>query len=252
MAGSFTANTTYAEIADNAALDLLDTGWVLFFFVYPSSSVGGSTNQYIYSHGQPLATVSAINLFRVGTGGTTMRLIIDWTGGNLFDSTTTTALLTLDTWNTVVLAYDGTNIFLGAGANGVANVETGSPPALPTIPPIGVARIGQSSWTTAGTRWWVGRIAHAAKADIAIGLADVQRLCSSYLSPDFYPRTVVWHVPFWDDQFWDQNGVVSVTNVGLSWLPHGPFVYPSPPWQGNASPGSAVVANAIYQYFRYG
>jgi hypothetical protein len=251
MAGVFSSNSTYIEIADNAALDMPNTGWTFQFFVYPDSSVGGSTNQYIYSHAQPLVSQLAFNIFRV-SGGTSIRTIIDWAGGNLFDGTTSTALLTLDTWNTVIFSYNGTNLFIAVGANGTANVETGSPPALPSITPAGVARIGQSSWTTAGTRWWVGRIAQAAKLDLALPTAaEAQRQAAQYLTPGFFPATSAWQIAMWNAPSFDVRGALSVTDVSMSYGADGPWQMPQETARFDEFM-TPVVTQKVFQYFRYG
>lgn len=249
MAGYFTGTGTYIEMADNAALDLANTGWIFQAFVYPESALTQQSFGYIYSHATPLATAFAFNVIRTSPGKA-VRVIIDWSGGNLLDFTTTTALLVDDTWNTVVVAYNGTNVFIGTGQGTAASmvVETASPPALPNITPAGVARIGYS--VAGGSRNFAGRIAQVFKADIGASLTETQILAGTYRSSGFFPVTSAWRIPLQNATAFDEKNVLTVTEVSMSYQPDGPFLFPVRPYNTPPENAPVVAANFGYCYWR--
>jgi len=242
MAGYF-PGSFYAEITDNAALTLdASARWALRFFVYPDSSLSDPAFGYIYSHGQPLNFEPALNIIKLGTTNT-IRVIVDWAGGNLFDSTTAISLND-DEWNTLIVAYDGTN--LRVAINGT--LDTGSPPALPDIDPSGNARIGYS--VVGGTRNFPGAIAHAAKYDRNFGTTELTNFSNVPISPEFVLNGQAWHIPFFTDQVWDMRSVLTVTPQGMSWVPHGPFIYPARPYNSRGSGVVPVATERSYRYYR--
>jgi hypothetical protein len=250
MAGYFSGNGTYIEIADNAALDLPVGGWSLQFFVYPDSSLTQNSFGYIYSHAQPLTNVSAINIIRTSPGKA-FRIIVDFNGGNLLDHTSTSIFFTDNVWNTLVVSYNGTNIFVGIGQGPGSSVvsEIISPPSLGTIAPAGVARLGTS--VQGGTRNWAGRIAQAFKADIALTLTEVQRLAGQYQTPGFFPFTSAWQIPMWNAPSFDVRGMLSVTDVSMSYAADGAWILPQETGRFDEFTAAAVTQK-IFQYFRYG
>jgi hypothetical protein len=250
MAGYFTGTGTYVEIADNAALDLAVGGWFMQFFVYPDSSLTQSSFGYIYSHGVPLTAVSAINIGRV-SGSKVFRLIIDFLGGNLVDYTSAGTVFVDNIWNTIVVSYNGTNIFVAIGQGpGTVISETISPPSLGSIAPVGVARIGTS--VAGGARNWAGRIAQGFKSDIALSLADCQLLAGQYRSPGFFPATSAWQIPMWNAPSFDVRGTLSVTDVSMSYAADGPWMLIQDRSYFDEFTAPAVPPQSVRQYFRYG
>ena len=250
MAGLFTGNGTYVEITDNAALDLAAGGWLLQFFVYPDSSLTQNSFGYVYSHGAPGVNVSSINVIRTSPAKA-LRVIIDFNGGNLVDNTSATVLFVDNTWNTLVIAYNGTNIFtaIGQGTAGSVVAETLSPPSLGAIAPASVARIGTS--VSGGSRNFAGRISQAFKADINITATEVSILAGQYRSPGFFPATSAWQIPLWAAPSFDQRGALTTTDVSMTYGADGPWMVV----QDSTSMDEFVTlsaANRVYSYFRLG
>lgn len=213
-------NREHLQLDDSSALDLPSSGWTLSFLIYPSTVVGINLFSYFYSHGAPLGSVSAINLF-VELGDATIRIIIDQTGGNLVDFNTTNAV-NQDAWNSFAVAYNGT--IVTASLNGSSNGA--APPSLGNVVPIGNARIGDASHNSG--REFNGRIAHASKWDRAFQIAELNQMTEALISPEFYHENQIWHVPIWNASFnFDRLRAINTTPQSALYGQHSPARYPS-------------------------
>lgn len=248
MAGYFTSATAYVEISDSAALDLIAAdGWTFSFFLYPVSTDTQTSFGYIYSHEEPLNFQPAINIIRIGSGIDygKVRVILDWAGGNLFDSIATPALVD-DQWNTLVVSYDGTN--LRVHVNGVT--DTATPPALPDIQPASVARIGNANISPIGSRWFPGRIAHAAQWSRAFSNSDGQAWSGTFFSPEFAQNALDWHIAMFSGAAWDMQSIVTTATAGgMQWGRHAPVVMPFSQMQGRGV-GLPPPINRVFAYYR--
>lgn len=250
MAGYFNGSQ-YAEITDDSALTMnASNGWTFTFFLYPDTSITNNDNGYFYSHGTVFGTNPAIQIIRLGPLSgigpvNTIRVILDWAGGNLVDFVSTETLVS-DVWNRVIVTYiAGGNLIIAI--NGVA--DTHLPPSLPDINPAGNARIGYA--TIGGSRNFAGRIAHAAQYDRNFTQTDVTAFSGTYLSPEFAQRDLSWHSPMFSGAVWDrQNNVVITPQGGMSWQPHGPFIYPAKSFNGQGSGGFAPGGEDSWRNFR--
>lgn len=248
MAGYFTSSTSYAQIADSAALDFIPAdGWTMSFFLYPVSADPQTQFGYIYSHAPPLLNANAINLIRDGVPGPTygrVRIVIDWPGGNLVDWQPGLALVD-NQWNTLVVSYDA--LTLRMHINGVTASTV--PPSLPSVQPSTNARIGNSTASPIGSRWFPGRIAHAAQWSRAFPASDGEAWSGLFLSPEFAQNALDWHAPMFSNAVWDMQGVVSITAAGgMQWRRHSPTISPFSQMQGR---GSAIVPPALNRVFAY-
>lgn len=219
MAGEFDAVTNrYIELVDNSALDLPGSGWSMFAMFYPDTGFTPNTLGYIYSHGAPVSSVSAINIAKSSSG---IRVIIDQPAGTLADFTTSNNVVN-DQWNAVSVVYNATNVF--TTLNGTTT--TASPPSIGSITPSGNARIGYA--VHAGTRQFNGRICHAAKFNRVLTVDERTRYTSIFVSPDFAQQDKIWHLPIWNSDFtFDQQQVLTVNQVSMAFGPHAPASYPT-------------------------
>jgi hypothetical protein len=217
------------------------------FFVYPDASQ--QSNAYIYSHGALGTNVSALNI--ICKSSLKVRVVIDWVGGNLVDSTTVSATLVANTWNTIVVSYNGTNLYVGVGQGpGTAIVETVSPPSLGAIAPAGVARIGQS--VAGGSNYFNGRIAHPFKSNITMSLSDIQILTAQYRSPGFFPATSSWWLNTYNSPSFDIRGALTITEVSMTYGADGPYLLNTEPFNVDEIVSSAAAINYTRGYFRIG
>lgn len=246
MAGLFTGTGTYVQITDNAVLDLPSAGWLLQFFLYPNASQ--NFNAHIYSHGLQGTNVPAIQVILKNT--LKIRIIIDWAGGNLVDSTTVTATLVANTWNTLCVSYDAAQIHVGTGQGTPASalVETFSPPAIGTTSPSGNARLGQS--TAGGSLNYAGSMGQAFKANITLNAANTLLLAGQFRSPGFFPATSNWQIPMYGSPAFDLRGTLTVAEVSMTYGADGPYMLAQEPYNVEEIVSPLVSTNHSRSYFR--
>lgn len=213
-------NREHLQLDDSSELDLQSSGWTMSFLFYPSTAVGVNLFAYIYSHGAPLGNVAAINVI-VEQGTAEVRLIIDQPGGNLVDLNTSNSV-NQNAWNSLAVTYNGTIIIVSL--NGINT--NAAPPALGTVSPIGNARIGDASHNSG--REFNGRICEVSKWDGTFQIAEMNRITSQIISPDFYRDNQAWHVPLWNSSFnFDRLQAIATTPQSALYGNHAPARYPS-------------------------
>ena len=243
MAGYFDSAGDYVEIADSSFLDLITgDGWTFSFFVKPDSAQFYNTWNYIYSHEEPFNFQPAFNVLMDGFDNS-VRIIVDWAGGNLVDYTTTLQLVD-DAWNRIIITYNGTSITFAINGS----TETTTPPVLPDIQPSSVARIGNSTVSPIGSRWFPGSIMHAAQWSRSWTTSDAAAFSETFLSPEFAQNQLDWHIEMFTGAAWDLNRNISTTPTGMSWAPHGPVIYPGRMTNGPGSEAIIAAANSFAYY----
>ena len=222
MAASFDGTTSrYLEIADSSLLDLPSGGWTIYGMFYPVSPL--NTFSYIYSQGQPLSNLHAINVM-LTSSSSTLRLIVDVPAGTLVDFNSSNTIV-FNQWNGFAVCYDPPTVRMFL--NGTQT--TSSPPALGTVTPASNAFIGQA--TAGGARQFNGRICHLSQlnrsltADEGLKYTDPNIL----ISPEFAQNSKVWHIEAWNSSFFgDVQNQLSVSEVGgMVYGPHAPAAYQS-------------------------
>jgi hypothetical protein len=190
---------------------------------YPDSTLSVNAFAYIYGHGQPLASVDAVNMMVVASTSK-VRVIIDQVGlaGARYDLSTSNTI-TADTWNAVAVSYNGAGT-LTVHLNGTSTSQVGS--SIPTISPTGGARIGYA--THGGSRQFNGRLCHVAKFDRALTNNEVPQYTATLFSPEVAQNSKIWHVEMWNSTFcYDLQNNISTTLVSMSFGLHAPAAYPS-------------------------
>ncbi len=229
MAAEYNGTTTrYLDITDTAALDLPNAGWTVAAFFRPDSSFTVNSFGYVYSHAQPLANVSAFNIFK--TSGSKIRCTCDQPAGNLVDLSSSNNVVT-DSWNSMAAVYNGTTFRLFL--NGT--LTTASPPSIGTITPLVNARIGYA--THGGSRQFNGQICHVAKYDRAWSDTEATRRTNMFLSPRFDQDNLIWHIEAFNSSFFgDVRNALSVSEVSMAYAAHAPVIYPAKDTQIDDTP----------------
>lgn len=230
MAAVLTGGTSFDEIGPTGTIDYPSAEWSVFLMFNPAVAASRNSQDYMYGHGQPSASLAAVNISLVGIGGSgtvnEVRCRVESTVSvKLLDNTSNTAVE--NSWNAFLLVWDGSNFHLYL--NGVQTTY-GPAATVTSLTPSAVVKLGQRDDESA-TRAYTGSICHVAQwhrdiqADIAL------RATAILLSPQFAQQDLQFHVEVWNGSFnYDLQSVQTVTaRNGLTFGPHAPASYPSDP-----------------------